>query len=287
MKYYIYLLMIIFAPAFLPGQSLTKARIERLKHSIGKISIDGDPSTGTGFFINDQGAVVTCWHVVEPAFIKDSTGKFLGVKKINIEMYDGQKKELQLPVIFLSNLNLNKDAVLDDFCLLLPAPIPFNTKVEYLKLGNFDDIQEGDEVYTCGYPLGLPYQFISRGTLSTKYIDSTIIFKRAGMPDEKMKKSVALLDLTLNKGNSGGPIIKLGKTPEEDEVVGIADFLINPFGQNAQQLSDELNKGKMNIILPSGLSLTDAMKLFSTAIIYSSNGISGCVSINHFLQALR
>ncbi len=279
--------MIIFAPAFLPGQSLTKARIERLKHSIGKISIEGDPSTGTGFFVNDQGTVVTCWHVIEPAFIKDSTGKFLGIRKINIEIYDGQKKELQIPIIFISNLNLNKDAVSDDFCLLLPAPIPFNTKVEFLKLGNFDDIQEGDEVYTCGYPLGLPYQFISRGTLSTKYIDSTIVYKRAGMPDEKMQKSVALLDLTLNKGNSGGPIMKLGKNLDDDEVVGIADFLINPFGQNAQQLSDKLNKETMNLNLPSGLSLTVAMKLFSIAIIYSSNGISGCVSINYFLQALK
>jgi len=285
MKYHICLLIIIFAPTFLLGQSLTKARIERLKHSVGKISIDGNPSAGTGFFITDQGAVLTCWHVIEPALMKDSAGNMVGIRKIYIEMYDGQKKELQIPAAFFANLN--KDAVSNDFCFLLPPLNSFNIKVEFLKLGNFDDIEEGDEIYTCGYPLGLPYQFISRGTLSTKYIDSTLVYRRPGLPEVKIKRSVALLDLTLNKGNSGGPIIKLGKNLEDDEVIGIADFLLNPFGQYAEQLSERLNKETMNLNLPSGLSLTDAMKLFSNAIIYSSNGISGCVSINHFLQALK
>ena len=101
-----------------------------------------------------------------------------------------------------------------------------------------------------------------------------------------MPRNVALLDLTINKGNSGGPIIKVGKTVQEDEVIGITNFQINPFGQNAQNLNEELNK-RGNINLPTGISLTESMKLFSSAIVYSSNGISGCVSINHFLQSTR
>lgn len=285
MKILLLLIFLLFSSFYLLSQSLTKDRINKLKHSVVKISIEGSTSTGTGFFISSNGDVLTCWHVIEDALIKDSIGNLVNVKKIYMDIYDGQRKELQIPSVFFNGLNMN--AVSNDFCLLSPPLNSFNIKVSFLKIGNFDNIQEGDEVYTSGYPLGLPYQFISRGTLSTKYIDSTLIYQRKGFPDIKIKKSVALLDLTINKGNSGGPIVRLGKHTEDDEVIGIADFLINPFGKNAERLNEEMNMDKMNYKLPSGVSLTDAMKLFSNAIIYSSNGISGCVSINHFLQVLK
>ncbi len=278
----IFFLLCVILPHFLISQSLTKARIDHLKHSVGKITIDQVTSTGTGFFISDDGSVLTCWHVVEPAFIKDSLGHIVGIHQIYIEMYDGVKVELQFPLVLFNQIN--EQAVSNDFCYLLSKPT--SKHFEFLRLGNFDDVQEGDEVYTAGYPLGLPYQFVSKGILSTKYIDSSLFYIVNGKPTNKIKKSVALLDLTLNKGNSGGPIVRLAATMDGDRVIGIADFLINPFGQNAEQLSDKLNK-ENNLVLPSGLSLTESMKLFSNAIIYSSNGISGCVSINHVWQALK
>jgi serine protease Do len=45
---------------------------------------------------------------------------------------------------------------------------------------------------------------------------------------------VAWLDLTLNKGNYGGPVIKIGRTPDENRVIGIATFILNPFAQYAE-----------------------------------------------------
>lgn len=114
--------------------------------------------------------------------------------------------------------------------------------------------------------------------------------------DVKEKRDVALLDLTLNKGNSGGPIIKIGKSAQDDEVIGIADFLLNPFGELAEQLDKAIDSFKMNYQLQTfdtvkkvinSISLTNSMKLFSEAIINSSNGISGCVSINHFLRGIK
>ncbi|MBI1768598.1 MAG: trypsin-like peptidase domain-containing protein [Bacteroidetes bacterium] len=174
----------------------------------------------------------------------------------------------------------------NDFCVLIPAPPIKPVKFPFLKIGNFDNVEEGDNIYTSGYPLGLSYQFVSRGILSTKFVDSTILYQRRTRPDIKVKRSTALLDLTINKGNSGGPIIKLGDSIDDDEVIGIANFLINPFGQNAEQLNLQLNNTG-NLLLPTGISLTESMKLFSNAIIYSSNGISGCISINHFLQLTK
>lgn len=266
------------------SQSLSKERIERLKKSTVRISIEGSDAAGTGFFFSPDGYVMTCWHVIAPSIVLDSAGNVLLYKKIFIETNDGNKYEAGIPLIFFENSKFNQQAVAYDYCLLRPAS---NKKISlsYIKLGNFDDINEGDQIYTCGYPLGLKYQFISSGILSTKYNDS-VLYKRPGFPDMKMVRNVALMDLTINKGNSGGPIIKVGKTIQDDEVIGITNFNINPFGQTAQSLKEELAK-RGNLMLPTGISLTEAMKLFSNSIIYSSNGISGCVSVNHFLQSTR
>lgn len=283
----IVLTLICFLPIYLIGQSLTQERVEKLKNAVVKITIEGDPSTGTGFFVAETGEVLTCWHVIQPSIVLDSNGTVVGARRIYIQLRNGNKIPMGIMMEFISKPYFNMVAVSNDFCILIPLPNALSEKITFLKIGNFDDINEGDEIYTAGYPLGLPYQFISKGILSTKYIDSSLTYHKKGNPDVKVKKYVALLDLTLNKGNSGGPIIKIGKTIEEDEVIGIANFLINPFGENAEKLNEAMNKDKVNYFLSSGVSLTESMKLFSNAIIYSSNGISGCVSINHFSQLLK
>ena len=263
------------------SQSLTKDRIERLKRSVVRISIEESTSTGTGFFISKEGALLTCWHVIMPAIIQDSVG--IRFKKIYVEMLNGKKIEFGIPLILFEKERLNEQAVSYDFCVLVPSEKidSFN----FLKLGDFNIANEGDDIYTCGYPLGLPYQFVSKGILSTKFVDTVLLHKN-NLPDSKVVRNAALLDLTINKGNSGGPIIRMGKTIDDDEVIGITNFNINPFGKTAEQLSQELiNRG--NVVLPTGISLTESMILFSDAIIYSSNGISGCVSINHFLLSTR
>jgi hypothetical protein len=277
-------IVVLLIPTFLFSQSLTKERIAILKKAVVKIAISGSTSTGTGFFITSDGCILTCWHVIEPALVKDTSGNLVAIKDIFAETSEGKSKQFFIPQIFFQDINTN--AVSNDFCMLVPKPGD-TANYTYLKLGKFEDIEEGDEVYTAGYPLGIQYQFISKGTLSTKFVDSSMIYQRKGLPDIKIKKSVALLDLTINKGNSGGPIIKIGATPKDDIVVGIVNFLINPFGKNAEQLNAKLVSDNYNLQLPTGVSITESMKLFSNAIIYSTNGISGCVSINHFLQVLK
>src|SRR4051794_7318596 len=234
--------LLLIVPLYSSSQSLTKERVDKLKNAVVKISLEESSSTGTGFFISGKGEVLTCWHVIEPALIRDSSGNVINVKKIYMDLFCGQRKELYIPTTFFKTLNIS--AVSNDFCLLSPVGGSYDMKFTFLKIGNFEDIVEGDEIYTSGYPLGLSHQFISRGTFSTKYIDSNLIHHREGVLDLKIKRSVGLLDLTINKGNSGGPIIKLGKNIEDDEVVGIANFLINPFEKYAEQLNREMDKEK-------------------------------------------
>lgn len=261
------------------SQGLTKERIQKLRRCVGKITIQGTNWTGTGFFVSPEGEVLTCWHVIDSAIIyKD--GKIAGSKKLFFELTDGSKTEIGISDLYLEK-SLNKKAVSYDFCTLIPVIKTKGKRFDYYKFGDFDNVEEGDDIFTAGYPLGLSNQFISKGILSTKYIDSSLSLQES--PSIKIKRTVALMDLTINRGNSGGPIIRLGKTMAEDELVGIADFLINPFGSSAEELYKALQKEK-DLLISENVSLTKSLGFLAQAISYSTNGISGCISINHVWQ---
>src|ERR1043165_8452245 len=103
----IILIQVAFFPSYLISQSLTKERIDKLKKSVVKISVEGTKSGGTGFFFSTGGDVLTCWHVIEPALIKDSRGNLIDIRKITMQLSDGQIKELGIPTIFFSDPQLN------------------------------------------------------------------------------------------------------------------------------------------------------------------------------------
>ncbi|MBI1781397.1 MAG: hypothetical protein HYR66_08505 [Sphingobacteriales bacterium] len=90
----------------------------------------------------------------------------------------------------------------------------------------------------------------------------------------------------MNKGNSGGPIIKIGNNPSEDKVIGIATFILNPFANDSKVLSELSSRLKVDIAL-GGISQVKVNKLFADAIANNSIGISGCISINHIKSILK
>jgi S1-C subfamily serine protease len=261
------------------SQSLNQDRVAKIKACTVKIIIEGNGSIGTGFFVNPNGTLLTCWHVIEPALIRDiNTNAITGFRKIFIVLNNNEKLQVDMPIKLITQAY--NSALAYDYCVLFPilAHSPF----QFLKLGNFDNLHEGQEVYTCGYPLGIEQQFITKGIVSTKYIDTNNSITNAGSVT-KFPRSQALLDLTLNKGNSGGAVIAIGQSIDDDVVIGIADFIINPIGGNAEALATML-KGRSGGVFISGV---DPNALFSNIIEVLNNtsiGVSGCVSINHALQ---
>lgn len=261
-------------------QSLGVERISHAKKSIVRILIDSRPS-GTGFIVSEAGNIITCWHVIDPAFITDILNRRIGLRKIEAEFGDGSIYELGIPTILLQNLN--RQAVAYDYCILQPIK-QVKSPFEFLLLGSFKEINDGDQIYTVGYPLGIKQQVVSTGFLSTKWVDTTH-FTTNNLPDSLIR-DVAWLDLTMNKGNSGGPIIKIGRTPSEDKVIGIATFILNPFANDSQALSELMSRPKFDMIM-GGISQSGVTKLFADAISNNSIGISGCISIDHIKSILK
>lgn len=196
----------------------------------------------------------------------------------------GGKLEYGIPDMLLNDSDFIKSCIIYDFCFLVPVK-PDIRLFSFLNIGNYSDLSEGDGVYTCGYPLGISQQFVSQGIVSTKYQD-TISYSKSNIIKDKELRNQSLLDLTLNKGNSVGAVVKLGKTPEEDRVIGIADFIIIPYGQSVDNLYNYSQNQNADIAI-MGISTMKAYQLFSGALSEASNGISGCVSIEYFLKSFQ
>lgn len=264
---------------YIYAQSLSIERVNKIKSSTVKVTIDSSDKVGTGFFVSAEGILLTCWHVIAPAIYIDSSKK-IKIRKIFIELNTGEKFEYGIREDMAGKKNI--DAILFDFCILIPVENP-NRSFPFLKIGDYNKITEGQEVYTCGYPLAIPQQFISKGIISTKYVDTIFL---TNDPKIRKPRNQALMDITLNHGNSGGPVIMIGESINDDVVIGISDFIINPIGQMADKLIDIFNAGK-GMVKFAGIDPNEVYILFTQFLNNTSIGVSGCVSINHVLETIN
>lgn len=276
------LLVFFLLPIFCHSQSLGPERVQKLKESVVRVLIDGQ-ACGTAFFITPDGALASCWHVIEPAIVRDkNSNNIINVKRIEIEFPNEKRLDVSIHPDLIQKAYIK--AVSYDFAVLVTEKPKSN--FSFLKLGDFNKIKEGDAIYSNGYPLGIKQNFISMGILSTKWID-TIQLSQLKTHIGYALRHVAWLDLTMNRGNSGGPIIKIGKTPEQDEVIGIATFILNPFAQEAEKLATLLNNDRLGFVETSGLNMNKINAFLADAISKNSIGVSGCVSINHLLNSKK
>ena len=276
------LLILLLLPCFANAQGLTPERVDKIKNATVRIITDS--SIGTGFFINPDGNIVTCFHVIENA-VRNNL-------KIKIQFNNGDTIDVK-PIV--SSQDERDDFVKYDYFILEPISI-IKLKFSYLKLGRFSDAGEGQEVYTCGYPLGYEQQMMSKGMISTIYNEKNRPFFIVKTQKQYLYSiDRALLDLTSTRGNSGGAIIRIGKNISDDVVVGIAQFIVSPIAQYAEKLINE-NKsgiGKMSIIFvdsAKNVSLNDPFLttvLFTETFKSSSIGVSGMISVDYLGKMVR
>ena len=85
--------------------------------------------------------------------------------------------------------------------------------LDYIELGDSDNITLAEEVYAIGNPIGIEFQrTVTKGIISG--IDRTIKLNENGI--ESYMEDLIQTDATINQGNSGGPLVNLN-----GELIGI------------------------------------------------------------------
>ncbi|HEV2109631.1 MAG TPA: trypsin-like peptidase domain-containing protein [Thermomicrobiales bacterium] len=144
---------------------------------------------GTGFFINDEGLVVTNNHVVE------------GGEDFSVFLANGEEREATL---------VGADPISDLAVLQIEGEVP-----GFVPFGNSDELLPAETVLAIGSPLGTFTNTVTEGVVSA--IGRTpAAFLPQATGQESIYTNLIQHDAAINPGNSGGPLFNLA-----GEVVGV------------------------------------------------------------------
>jgi S1-C subfamily serine protease len=158
---------------------------------------DGEEGVGvgSGVVVNQDGDILTAYHVVA------------GATKIDVTFADGSEATAVI-------LNAEPE---NDIALLHPEQPP--ELIVPAVLGSPANMRVGDETYAVGNPLGLA------GSMSAGVISG---FDRSIPINEELRlEGLIQFDAAVNPGNSGGPLLN-----RAGQVIGIVTALANPNEQN-------------------------------------------------------
>lgn len=153
--------------------------------------------TGSGFVYDNEGHIVTNYHVVENA------------EQLTVTFADGQTYDAQ---IVGSDATNDLAVIRIDGNADLPDP---------LVLGDSDSLQVGEFVLAIGNPFGLE-QTLTTGIVSAlgRVIQSP--------EDNRFIGEAIQTDAAINPGNSGGPLLDLS-----GRVIGVNSQIISPSGASS------------------------------------------------------
>jgi S1-C subfamily serine protease len=152
--------------------------------------------TGSGFVWDEQGRVVTNYHVIR------------GAQEAQVRLSDQRSFRAQL-VGFSADHDI---AVLQiDVPTALPPPIP---------IGSSGDLRVGQTVLAIGNPFGLDH------TLTTGMVRA--LGRELGSPTGRTIHDVIQTDAAINPGNSGGPLLN-----SSGKLIGVNSAIYSPSGASA------------------------------------------------------
>lgn len=180
------------------GSARQERSVRELVKILGEsvVQVRTPSGLGSGFIINDEGYLITNFHVVE------------GETQISVEVYvqtSGQFERKSYKDVRIVAMNKFVDLT------LLKIDDKNAPKFSFVALGDSDALSVGDRVFAIGSPLGLE-RTVTEGILSTK---------TRQLQGELYLQTTA----QINPGNSGGPLFNL-----RGEVIGVTNMKMT-FGE--------------------------------------------------------
>jgi len=171
---------------------LKKTTIEKCVETFSEavVKVSSPAGMGSGFFINEDGHLITNYHVIE--------------KETKIEVTVFQKAKDGFEKKIFKKVKIEAINPFVDLALLKVEELG-DTKVKYAYLGDIDRIKVGEEVFAIGNPLGLE-RTVTDGVISTinRAFEGLVYIQT---------------NADINPGNSGGPLFNLA-----GEVIGVTNM---------------------------------------------------------------
>jgi serine protease Do len=165
--------------------------------------------TGSGFFINETGEIITNAHVIDQAKAVWIQIPSLGKQQIDVDIVGVcPERDIALLKLRPEGMQLVKDTL---------------GKIEFLELGDSDFIHRAQEIMALGYPLGMQGLKSTMGVVSGR------------------EQHLIQIDVSINPGNSGGPSLN-----HEGKVIGINSYY---GGQEAQTVGYIIPINELKIVL--------------------------------------
>lgn len=170
--------------------------ISKIKNTGSSIFLNNSTSElglGTGMIVSENGYILTNWHVAGNKYSN------CYVTLENGSVYNGNvtwaDSDLDLAIVKISATNLN-----------------------YINLGDSDNIKIGEKTYAIGNPIGVEFQrTVTSGIISG--INRTVKIEENN--ETSYMEDLIQTDATINPGNSGGPLIN-----SKGEVIGVNSIKI-------------------------------------------------------------
>jgi S1-C subfamily serine protease len=156
--------------------------------------------TGSGFFWDDLGRVVTNYHVVERMLQTHGTAE--------VTLYNQKTYPAKVVGVYP-----DKDLAV----LLIDAP---KSDMQPIPIGRADNLKVGQRVFAIGNPFGLDQ------TLTTGIISA--LGREIKSVTERPIKGVIQTDAAINPGNSGGPLLD-----SAGRLIGVNTAIYSPSGASA------------------------------------------------------
>jgi len=171
---------------------LAKTTIEECVDSVSEavVKVSSPTGMGSGFFLNEDGYLITNYHVIE--------------KETKIEVTIFQKAKDGFEKKKLKKVKIEAINPFVDLALLKVEDLG-DTKIKYVSLGDIDSIKVGEKVFAIGNPLGLE-RTVTDGVISA--------INRAFRGLVYIQTNA-----DINPGNSGGPLFNLA-----GEVIGVTNM---------------------------------------------------------------
>ncbi len=172
--------------------NLEKTTIEKCVDVVSEavVKVSTPAGMGSGFFLNEDGYLITNYHVIE--------------KETKIEVTMFQKVKDCFEKKKFKKVKIKAINPFFDLALLKVEDLG-DTTVKYVHLGNIDRIKVGEEVFAIGNPLGLE-RTVTDGVISTinRAFEGLVYIQT---------------NADINPGNSGGPLFNLA-----GEVIGVTNM---------------------------------------------------------------